>query len=214
MIWELQMIYEDVSMDAQYMDAVKRRDTETAQKMVDEAARKNGYNNVLWRGGEEFVVADMRKPYIWLAVDRNYAKYYGVPKKYFTNVDNPLDLTFLGENSIYRMSREEVVNIFQTKNINLQKDDIDINKLGGGEPLFRVFTMDHNKIIKNKIIQAGYDSIIFYESRGIEQPPAYQVIALFQPNQLKIADVVVKDDKKQIIPLSQRFNTSINNIKY
>ena len=40
MIWELQMIYEDVSMDAQYMDAVKRGDMESAQKMVDNAAMK------------------------------------------------------------------------------------------------------------------------------------------------------------------------------
>ena len=214
MIWELQMIYDDVSMDVKYMEAVNRKDMESAQKMVDEAARKNGYNYVLWRGGEEFLVADMRKPYIWLAFDRNYAKHYGVPKKYFTNVKNPLDLTYLGDDSIYRMSRKEVVNIFQTKNINLDEDDIDINRLGGGEPLFRVFTMDHNKIIKNKIIQVGYDSIIFYESRSLEQPPAYRVIALFQPNQLKIADVVVRDDKKQIIPLSQRFNTLTNNIKY
>jgi len=42
MIWELQMIYEDVSMDAQYMDAVKRGDVETAQRMVDDAAREAG----------------------------------------------------------------------------------------------------------------------------------------------------------------------------
>lgn len=38
MIWELQMIYEEVSMDA-----VKRGDMETAQRMVDEAAKRAGY---------------------------------------------------------------------------------------------------------------------------------------------------------------------------
>lgn len=214
MIWELQMIYEDVSMDAQYMDAVKRKDMESAQKIVDDVARKNGYNNVFWRGGVEFDVADMRRPYIWLAIDRDYAKKYGVPKKYFANIKNPLDLTFLGKDSIYRISRKEIVDIFQTKNINLDEDDIDISKLGGGEPLFRVFATDRNKTIKNKIMQVGYDSVIFYESLLPEQPPAHQVIALFEPNQLKIADVIVKDDKKQIIPPSQRFNRSNNNIKY
>jgi len=44
MIWELQIIYEDVSMDAQYMDAVKREDMETAQRMVDAAAKRAGYD--------------------------------------------------------------------------------------------------------------------------------------------------------------------------
>lgn len=39
MIWELQMIYEDVSMDAQYMVAVEAGDMETAQRMVGEAAK-------------------------------------------------------------------------------------------------------------------------------------------------------------------------------
>jgi len=38
------------SVDADYLDAVERGDTETAQRMVDEAAEANGYTRRLYHG--------------------------------------------------------------------------------------------------------------------------------------------------------------------
>ena len=40
--------------DADYLDAVKRGDTETAQRMVDEAARAAGYTDKLYHGTKKF----------------------------------------------------------------------------------------------------------------------------------------------------------------
>lgn len=46
---------EEAKIDSDYMDAVSRGDTETAQKMVDEAAKEAGYNSpILYHGTRSF----------------------------------------------------------------------------------------------------------------------------------------------------------------
>jgi hypothetical protein len=50
------------SMDADYMSAVERGDMETAQRMVDEAAKEAGYNYHLYHGtNADFTKFDLRK---------------------------------------------------------------------------------------------------------------------------------------------------------
>jgi SAM-dependent methyltransferase len=71
-----------------------------------------------------------------------------------------------------------------------------------------VFIM--NELIRQTIEQSGYDGIIDHEvatkwpKMGI--PAGTSHLLVFQPNQVKLADVVTLDDRKRIIPLSKRFD--------
>jgi hypothetical protein len=64
MIWELQMIYEDASMDAQYMDALKNNDMKIVQRMVDIKSKNSGYDLEAWHGSPEkgFTTFSMDSP--------------------------------------------------------------------------------------------------------------------------------------------------------
>jgi hypothetical protein len=199
-------------IDADYLNAVYNGDEEAQQRMVDEAAKAVGAEPY-YRGGESFVIADMRKPYIWMAKDRDYAKNYGAVKRYFALTNNTLDLTEFGTDQIFRMTRADIVKMFAVKGIDIKEEDIDIAKLGGGEPLFRALTMDKNKSIKNALTNAGYDSIRFYETRTLETPPAKEVIVVFNPNQIKSADPITRDNNGIVIPLSERFNQGTADIR-
>jgi hypothetical protein len=67
-----------------------------------------------------------------------------------------------------------------------------------------------NELIRQTIEDAGYDGIIDHEvttkwpKMGI--PAGTTHLLVFQPNQVKLADIVTLDDRKRIIPLSKRFD--------
>ena len=68
----------------------------------------------------------------------------------------------------------------------------------------------HGKGIKEIINEHGYDCIIYKNER--EDAGNYS-IAIFNPNNIKLA-AETTDDSGQPIPLSQRFNTAINDVRY
>ena len=93
MNWELQMIYEDVSMDEKYMDAVKQKDMQSVQQMVNYVAKKNGYNFEAWHGTpngrfNKFRVGGFG-PLFFFAKEKKYAEYYA---KRFLNAPDPITL--------------------------------------------------------------------------------------------------------------------------
>lgn len=80
-----------------------------------------------------------------------------------------------------------------------------------------VTTRDIVKFAKNH----GYDSVVFKNIRDnggrnykIDYNELADVYALFNPNNIKSADPVTYDDDGKIIPLSERFNTTKNELRY
>ena len=67
-----------------------------------------------------------------------------------------------------------------------------------------------DKDIKEIINEHGYDAIIYRNER--EDVGNYS-IAMFNPNYIKLA-CETADDNGQPIPLNQRFNTAINDVRY
>jgi hypothetical protein len=61
--------------------------------------------------------------------------------------------------------------------------------------------------MQDQLIQEGYNSVVLPNDNGNN-------FIVFQPNQIKSADPIVKDDAGNIIPLSQRFNHKSNDIRY
>jgi hypothetical protein len=61
----------------------------------------------------------------------------------------------------------------------------------------------------------GYDSAILSETGyGLEGEPTQDVWAVLEPNQIKSADPATYDDNGKLIPLSQRFDTSKQDIRF
>jgi len=61
----------------------------------------------------------------------------------------------------------------------------------------------------------GYDSAILSETGyGLEGEPTQDVWAVLDPSQIKSADPATYDDEGKLIPLSERFNTRSNDIRY
>ena len=68
----------------------------------------------------------------------------------------------------------------------------------------------YGKTIKEILNEHGYDCIIYKNER--EDVGNYS-IAMFEPSNIKLATETT-DDNGQPIPLSQRFNTAINDVRY
>ena len=205
--------------DSAYLDAINRGDMETAQKMVDEAAKEAGYTFKGYHGTKRggFTVFKNRLPgmiegvkSIFLAKDEGTAGQYayGVNRKIYTlyaKMDNPLvvDCGHSEATSIYTGNKPEIRELARkylrdawetfSPTDNLTTDQIGYLALRSGQ----------------------YDGVIFknvndsYYNRRVTD-----VYEVFEPEQVKSADTVTYDDNGNVIPLSERFNTGHKDIRY
>lgn len=174
--------------DMEYADAANARDTEKAQKMVDEAARKampntkivdeDGNPLAVYHGTtEHFTVFDRTKGRANMDIQGMFfspweldAKGYGQNvRKFYVNITNPASF---------------------------------------GEALsaLRRFQGQENAGVKAReyLISKGYDGV---------NNDNEEYIAFF-PEQIKSADAFTYDDAGNLIPLSRRFDESNNDIRY
>ena len=85
----------------------------------------------------------------------------------------------------------------------------------------RVLTTDS---IARYAKKAGYDSVTFknirdigemgFDASALENIPLSTVYAIFNPSHIKSADAIVMDNDGAVIPLSERFNTESDDIRY
>jgi hypothetical protein len=69
--------------------------------------------------------------------------------------------------------------------------------------------------LKNPItFSHGFKTVAEMQSRGYDGVIDSQEIVVFDPNQIKSADPITYDDVGNIIPLSQRFNSTKDDIRY
>jgi hypothetical protein len=162
--------------DREYLDAVDRGDAETQQRIVNEAARRGGYQVLpLFHGTEASVINRFRKKLtgIWLAFDKKMA----TPSsgEYPTTVINAY--ADLGSNPI-TLNPEQVK---EWQNSGKPKDWI------------RIFR-ERNRA--TAIIIGDYATVVF------------------KPSQVKSADAITRDNRGNIIPPSQRFQPTEEDIRY
>jgi len=212
MIWELQMIYEDVSMDAQYMDAVKREDMETAQRMVDAAAKNAGFT---MKGDHGSVVKNFErfdptkqgtttdgglfsKGFYFFRTGGDAARNSAYPNKrtFFLKITNPYHIAIsdrsLRDASVKEQREGRTAKILQKEGF----DGVMVWNVSGRYPE-----------LKNA---KGIDR----ESQPRTQDIEYlREMVVYDPSRIKSADPVTYKNNKPI-PLSERFNQSTDNIKY
>ncbi|HOD76417.1 MAG TPA: hypothetical protein PKJ17_10335, partial [Syntrophorhabdaceae bacterium] len=210
------------SIDTDYLAAVEAGDMETAQRMVDEAAKEAGYGiGPVYHGtNAKFNTFDKDN------VGTNYGKetpdHIGF---FFTNRkegDYPggtakdwarQSVEKKGGTSVVVGAYLKINNPFTISDYAASiGDDIDtiMTYAGDRQPVVDIFDNDSQYIL-NKAMEMGKDGIVFVDAFEGDSDGLY---VAFEPEQIKSADPVVKDNKGNIIPLSERFNSKKSDIRY
>lgn len=175
--------------DAEYMQAVKAGDMETAQRMVDEAAKAAGYNvGPVYHAGKVVDRFDKSK----IGTGRGNAD---LGRGFYFHEDKDVVESVYGE--------EGPIKAFYIK----AQNPLDIQVGFSGNHRFEQRETD------------GYDSarrVIFdkdEESGTVDIVPLGEWV-VWNPNQAKSADPVTYDEQGNPIPLSQRFNAQSDSILY
>jgi len=187
-------LYESVS-DDEYLMAVDADDMETAQKMVDEAAQRAGYSAEGFHGTHrDFTVFNRRfalKDRIGLKLD--------TVGSWFTDSSNVAKLLYGPKVMRSYLSLRKPLVFDGIGGLQNLRDEV--SEAHGDVETFREWA-------KSK----GYDGV---EISGDFVDGELQTIRIvFDPNQIKSADPVTRDDHGNIIPLSQRFDSSKDDIRY
>jgi predicted acetyltransferase len=193
------------SIDSAYKKAIDSGDMETAQKIVNEAAKKAGFlPKVLYHGTDnKFTVFDKggRSNFPEVANNLKDAHFFtdieGFAKNFgketmpvYLKMENPIEesMTFSG-----------VENFDATLNRILLEEGV-IDKDG-----------------KPTGAERDFDSIILYlenENQFGDAPENPALYVVFSPEQIKSAKPITKDNKGNIIPLSVRFNKYSKDIRF
>ena len=209
--------YERLSLeDEEYLDAVKRGDTETAQRMVDEAAKAAGYDTKAYHGTRnEFYVFDSER------IGDNYGGYNaaGGAFDFSTNEDrarlwgakasgsNAVRVipVYLKANKTFYSYHGKVPGELESVLPKQASASEKIEAMSSG----RVFAQVLEKYgvdFKTAITSKGYDSYAMY--------PGSENISVYNSSQIKSADPVTYDDNGNVIPLSKRFDSAEDDIRY
>ena len=213
----------DSETDAEYMDAVGNGDMETAQRMVDEAAKKAGYDIKAYHStNAKFTKFDKEKQgtnfnnYLHFGSGFYFGPTVEETKKYGKNtmsvylsgdrllnvgkpVENEKAYQYLIDNGYHPGDARFVMN-YGDRFINALYDTL-LDKYSQGGA---------NIQVQNLLREFGYDGIDAVY--GVNNDKGQVVV--FEPTQVKSADPITYDDNGNVIPLSERFNTNNDDIRY
>ena len=191
--------------DSAYMDAIKRGDMKTAQKMVEQAAKDSGYTRLFYHGSKKGGGFKIFRDWQYFTENKEYAKRYtdrGNAKSLYTTyvkMDNPFDTRIAEVRKLFRDARMEYgMGELQENGLPDWTDGYDIADF-----------IDENDL--------PYDSIVLDEGGDmVDGKPVSRGLSyvIRKSNQIKSADIITYDDSGNVIPLSQRFNTQNNDIRY
>jgi len=187
--------------DAEYMAAAESGDTETAQRMVYEAAKAAGYTvgPVVHRTKDDFTVFDLSKA--------SKSAVWG-PAIYASLGDtwNPQHLR--GGRDIRGYVGGDVIDLTRP----LNPGDLTRLSEAVGRPVDTVPLLSLEKrygSVAEGLKVAGYSAAL-HKGPGTSGTH----IAVFDPNQIKSAEPITRDDAGNIIPLSERFQESSDDIRF
>ena len=192
-------LYSSQETDADYLDAVNRGDMKTAQRMVDEAAKKAGYNYEGYHATFNFGFTEFAGPW-----------------NFFTN-DVKIASEFVGGGEMRSVNDlKDGPGVYRTY-LSLQNPlVIDANYKSWEKIEYdgEILSTDDlaQKVYEN--LRHKYDGIIIKNVAEGDGSRAVTDYITFSSNQSKLSDPVTYDDKGKVIPLSERFNKDKDDIRY
>ena len=229
-------------MDADYFSAIERGDMETAQKMVDEAARGAGYDTLpLYHGTvNEFTVFDLEKAGqrdagdwgkgFYFTPERMWADSYAaqMPNSRVMSVYLRLRKPFvinLPEGASHRHKITAAETGIYTILDSVGFDYTTVTRQGKRVPTFGTSkggegwsgntkeTIPLFDLIRRIGAEDFREALIKAGYDGVINTDTQERVA-FYPDQIKSADAVTYDDAGNVIPLSARFNPKVNDIRF
>ena len=191
--------------DEAYLAAVERGDMETAQRMVDEAARAAGYANLFYHGAKKGGGFTVFRDWSYFTENRAYAERYtdrekpGSLYKTYVKINNTFDTRKAKDRKLFAEIRDEYgLSEIQDTGLPDWTDGYDIADY-----------IDENDL--------AYDSIVLDEGGDlVDGVPISRGLSYVvrKSAQIKSADPVTYDDAGNVIPLSERFNEKNPDIRY
>jgi hypothetical protein len=193
--------------DRAYADAVARGDMETAQRMVDEAAKVADYKvGPLWHGGAK--VTSYQTPLFlspYEKVSESYRRnraFDGVEtatQRMFAKAKNPA-----GDADVLAVA----------KRLRLE------GSIGEDSPPHEflspsIIGEDKVKAVISELKKQGFDSAHTDGDYSMDDSfSEYDSWTIFDPSQVKSADPITRDADGRVIPLSERFNPDSSDIRF
>ena len=201
------------SPDETYLKAVKSGDIETAQRMVDDAAKKAGYTVRAYHGtSNEFNTFKPRTAQGWgtgvyFASDRESAEEYG-PRvvSAYLKIERPFSETFPNEDE----SRIEQTNAYKQAQQQYKNNPRFVSEETGKLDWIELY--QESGVFAGQLIQdLGYDAVMQEDSAHTQSGSE---IVVFNPSQIKSSEPVTRDEQGNVIPLSKRFDIKSPDIRF
>ena len=191
--------------DTDYLSAVKQGDTKAAQQMVDEAAKAAGYTTKVFHGS----ISQFNKPNTPLFLgDEGTAMSYAQDRAMaYGEGANPVTYKIYAK---FKNTASESDVKQAATDLGLQvENDMAYTALdpqiSGSKYVSRVIS---------ELKKRGYDSANIDDFSPDSAQNVIKSFVAFDPSQLKRSDPITKDDAGNVIPLSQRFKATSEDIRY
>ena len=191
--------------DSAYMKAVERGDTESAQRMVDEAAKKAGYTVKMYHGSKRGGGFTVFRDWSYFTKSKKYAQRYterGNDKSLYSSyvkIENAFDTRKAADRYLFDEIRQEYgMGEIQDTGLPDWTDGYDIADY-----------IDENGL--------NYDAIILDEGGDlVDGKPISRGLSyvIRNSNNIKSAEPITYDNNGNVIPLSERFKDNNPDIRY
>ena len=183
-------------MDADYLAAVESGDMETAQRMVDEAAKKAGYNSPkVYHGSSD-------KPFNIFKTKRG-KKGTREGGAFFTPTETLANYFAEIAQQVKYGGITDKPGIIYKAYLKMDKPVVIDQKF---ENVGSIEDKNINRIKAAK--KYGFDGIIWKNTIEPFHPDGVDQYIVFSPEQIKSADPVTYDEQGNVIPLSERFDVT------
>lgn len=189
----------------EYMKAVESGDTEEQRRLVDEAAKANGYDRLFWHGSKKGGGFTEFRDWSYFTENKKYASRYAKPGdnsslyEVYANLGNAFDTRKPECREIFDKMRSEYgLSKVQESGLPDWTDGYDIAEF-----------IDENGL--------DYDSIILDEGGDlVDGKPVSRGFSyvIRSSEQVKSADPITYDDSGNVIPLTERFDSGNRDIRW
>lgn len=189
----------------EYMKAVESGDTEEQRRLVDEAAKANGYDRLFWHGSKKGGGFTEFRDWSYFTENKKYASRYakagdkGSLYEVYANIGNAFDTRKPECREIFDKMRSEYgLSKVQESGLPDWTDGYDIAEF-----------IDENGL--------DYDSIILDEGGDlVDGKPVSRGFSyvIRSSEQVKSADPITYDDSGNVIPLTERFDSGNRDIRW
>ena len=197
--------------DRTHLDAVRRGDMEAARKMVENAAKKAGYTVKAYHGTPINGITVFDQSKIGTTTDEGIfgRGFYFTTNKLtadgYANVDGKTMPVFLKVKKPWWGTGHKLDEV--AEKLNLSSESLTVIKVNKHASVVSPMG-SYIGVFTSHLKENGYDSVVVQHGSH-----DYEIV-IFDNTNIKSADPVTYDDDGNVIPLSERFSTENEDIRY